>query len=80
VTTRSSFLTGRNATDRLDEPTRKRVLRRLQQLAENPYDPGLSASLQGADGLRKSRVGAWRIIYQIAEAPKIVFIVMIERR
>ncbi|HLV96918.1 MAG TPA: type II toxin-antitoxin system RelE/ParE family toxin [Candidatus Acidoferrales bacterium] len=66
--------------DRLDKPTQKRIVRRLEQLAENPYDPRLSAPLSGAGNLRKSRVGAWRIIYQVSEEPKIVFVVMIERR
>jgi mRNA interferase RelE/StbE len=66
--------------DRLDKPTQKRILRRLEQLAEDPYDPRLSAPLQGPGNLRKSRVGAWRIIFQVTEEPKIVFIVMIERR
>jgi mRNA-degrading endonuclease RelE of RelBE toxin-antitoxin system len=30
--------------------------------------------------LRKSRVGGWRIIYQVVEETKIVCVVMIERR
>jgi mRNA-degrading endonuclease RelE of RelBE toxin-antitoxin system len=30
--------------------------------------------------LRKSRVGAWRIIYQVVEETKIVYVVTIERR
>jgi mRNA interferase RelE/StbE len=66
--------------DRLDKPTQKRVMRRLEQLADDPYDPRLSAPLSGVGNLRKSRVGAWRIIYQVSEEPKIVFVVMIERR
>jgi mRNA interferase RelE/StbE len=66
--------------DRLDKPTQKRMLRRLEQLAEDPYDPRISAPLSGVGNLRKSRVGAWRIIYQVTDDPKIVFVVMIERR
>lgn len=66
--------------DRLDKPTQKRMMRRLEQLAEDPYDPRISAPLSGAGNLRKSRVGAWRIIYQVTEEPKIVFVVIIERR
>lgn len=58
--------------DRLDKPTQKRMVRRLDQLAEDPYDPRLSAPLSGVGNLRKSRVGAWRIIYQAIEEPKIV--------
>jgi mRNA interferase RelE/StbE len=66
--------------DRLDKPTQKRIVRRLEQLAEDPYDPRLSAPLSGVGNLRKSRVGAWRIIYEVAGETKIVFVVMIERR
>jgi mRNA interferase RelE/StbE len=66
--------------DRLDKPTQKRMLRRLEQLAEDPYGPRISAPLSGVGNLRKSRVGAWRIIYQVTDDPKIVFVVMIERR
>ncbi len=66
--------------DRLDKPTQKRMMRRLEQLAEDPYDPRISAPLSGVGNLRKSRVGAWRIIYEATEEPTIVFVVMIERR
>lgn len=66
--------------DRLDKPTQKRIVRRLEQLADDPYDPRVSAPLSGAGNLRKSRVGAWRIIYQVSEEAEIVFVVMIERR
>ncbi len=38
--------------DRLDEPTQKRIVRRLEQLAEDPYDPRLSAPLSSHEGLR----------------------------
>jgi mRNA-degrading endonuclease RelE of RelBE toxin-antitoxin system len=51
------------------------MMRRLDQLVEDPYDPRISASLSGAGNLRKSRVGAWRIIYQVTEEPKIVYVV-----
>jgi mRNA interferase RelE/StbE len=66
--------------DRLDKPTQSRIVRRLAQLAEDPYDPRISAPLSGAGKLRKSRVGAWRIIYQVVEETKILYVVMIERR
>ena len=66
--------------DRLDSPTRQRVIRRLEQLAENPYDSRISAPLSGTAGLRKSRVGAWRIIHTVVKEGPIIFIVMIERR
>ena len=66
--------------DRMDNTTRNRIIRRLEQLAEDPYDPRLSGTLSGVGDLRKSRVGAWRIICQVVDETKIVFVVMIERR
>jgi mRNA-degrading endonuclease RelE of RelBE toxin-antitoxin system len=54
--------------------------RRLEQLAEDPYDPRISAPLRGVGNLRRSRVGAWRIVYQVGEETKIVYVVTIERR
>ena len=66
--------------DRLDKPTQKRMMRRLEQLAEGPYDPRISAPLSGVGDLRKSRVGDWRIIYTTKERERIVIVVMIERR
>jgi mRNA-degrading endonuclease RelE of RelBE toxin-antitoxin system len=46
----------------------------------NPYDPRISAPLSGHAGLRKSRVGSWRIIYEVHDEDRIVFVVMIEPR
>ena len=66
--------------DRLDMPTQKRLLRRLEQLAENPYEPRLSAPLTGFAELRKSRVGAWRIICKVDGKTMLVDVVTIERR
>ena len=66
--------------DRLDKPTQRRMIRRLEELAEDPFDPRLSAPLAGHEGLRKSRVGAWRIIFEVQEDGRIVFVLMIERR
>ena len=43
--------------DRLDRPTEQRIRARFLQLAENPFDPRLSAPLTERAGVRKSRVG-----------------------
>jgi hypothetical protein len=42
--------------DRLDKPTQMRIVRRMEQLAEDPYDSRTSAPLSGVGNLRKSRV------------------------
>jgi len=65
--------------DRVDQPTRRRSVRRMEQLAEDPFALHLSAPLTGAENLRKSRVGGWRIICQVV-GKETVFVVMIERR
>lgn len=49
--------------DRMDRPTEKRLRTRMIQLAEDPFDPRLSAPLTERAGVRKSRVGGWRILF-----------------
>jgi mRNA interferase RelE/StbE len=66
--------------DRLDKTIQRRILSRLERLAEDPYDPRMSGPLTSHEGFRKSRVGAWRIIYQMQESVRILFVLMIERR
>jgi len=48
---------------RMDRPTRDRIVRRLQELAESPSDPRLSKLLTLGDGKRSARVGGLRIIF-----------------
>jgi mRNA interferase RelE/StbE len=66
--------------DRLARGTQERILNRLDQLAEAPGDPRLSSRLTNQGGLRKSRVGGWRIIFSVNEGGGAVEIVTIERR
>ena len=66
--------------DRLDGDIRRRILRRLEQLAENPYNPRLSSPLTNKPGLRKSRVGGWRIIFTVDDEELVVFVLTVERR
>lgn len=49
--------------DRLDRPTEQRIRTRILQLAEDPFDARLSAPLTERAGIRKSRVGGWRILF-----------------
>ena len=65
---------------RLDKPTQRRVVRRLEELAEDPFDPRISAPLTGVGNLRKSRLGGWRIIYEVLDETRVVLVAMIERR
>jgi mRNA interferase RelE/StbE len=66
--------------DRLNRDTQKRIVKRLEELAKLPYDPRLSNRLTNDGGLRKSRIGGWRIIFLLDEEHHIVNVVTIERR
>jgi mRNA interferase RelE/StbE len=66
--------------DRLNRGTQERILNRLDQLAEAPDDPRFSNLLTNRGGLRKSRVGGWRIIFSVNHDRKTVHVVTIERR
>ncbi len=75
-------LSGRAAKDldRLDRKTAGRILKRIAELAVAPYDPRLSSELAMPKGLRRSRVGGWRIIFTVDEEAKILFVVTVDRR
>ena len=49
----------------LDKPTRKRISDKLQAIAENPNDVRLSYPLASTTK-RSSRVGGYRILFEIA--------------
>jgi mRNA interferase RelE/StbE len=61
----------------LDNVTVKRIEDRFGQLSHNPFDPRISKPIKMKPGHRTSRVGDWRIIYQINEAEIIVEIIFI---
>ena len=66
--------------DVLDNKTKKRVLDRVDELADAPYDPRYSAKLTHQGGLRRSRVGGWRIIFVVDDEAKELTVVTVERR
>jgi mRNA-degrading endonuclease RelE of RelBE toxin-antitoxin system len=66
--------------DRLGREVQQRMLRRLDQLAENPRDPRTSAPLTNRGNLRKSRVGGWRIIFTADDSERLLNVITIERR
>ena len=66
--------------DRLNRKTQLRILGRLEQIAEAPYEPRFSSGLSHRESLRKSRVGGWRIIFTIDDENRTVNVVTIERR
>jgi mRNA interferase RelE/StbE len=66
--------------DRLGGDVRERMLRRLEQLAEDPYQARLSGALTNHGSLRKSRVGGWRVIFTVEDEKGLLTVVTIERR
>ena len=66
--------------DRLGRDTQQRMIKRLDQLAQDPYDARLSAPLTNQGNLRKSRVGGWRIIFAGDDEGRLLHVVTIERR
>jgi mRNA interferase RelE/StbE len=50
---------------RADSKLRARFQQRIHELEKNPFDPRLSSPLTGRAGVRKSRVGGWRILFTV---------------
>jgi mRNA interferase RelE/StbE len=66
--------------DRLDRPTERRVRARLVQLAVDPFDPRLSAPLADTPGIRKSRVGGWRVLFTVDRETEAIYILTVDTR
>ena len=66
--------------DRLDRQTEQRVRTRFVQLAEDPFDPRLSAPLTQRAGVRKSRVGGWRILFTVDRDAEVVYVLTVDTR
>jgi mRNA interferase RelE/StbE len=64
----------------LDASTVKRIEDRFQQLSDNPFDPRISKAIKMSPGRRTSRVGDWRIIYELNESEKVIEIISISPR
>jgi mRNA interferase RelE/StbE len=65
---------------RLDRVTERRLRARFIQLGGNPFDPRLSAPLTERPGVRKSRIGGWRILFTVDRNSLIVYIATIDTR
>jgi len=66
--------------DRLDRPTERRLRARFDLLRDDPFDPRLSALLTERVGVRKSRVGGWRILFTVDRDALVVNIVTVDTR
>ena len=65
---------------RVDAKLRARLQKRFRQLAVNPYDPRLSSPLTDRPGIRKSRVGDWRILFTVNRDQALVQIATVGAR
>ncbi|MDD3581827.1 MAG: type II toxin-antitoxin system RelE/ParE family toxin [Desulfobacca sp.] len=65
---------------RLDRTTLKRLEAKINQLADNPYNPRISRQMETDPEVRYSRVGNWRIIYVVNETAGTLDIVSIRPR
>jgi mRNA interferase RelE/StbE len=68
-----------DALTKIPQPYRRRVARKIDQLADNPRPRGARA-LEGRLSLFRIRVGDYRVIYQIQEAALLVLVVRIGSR
>jgi mRNA interferase RelE/StbE len=66
--------------DRLDRPTERRIRDRFVQLAADPFDPRLSSPLTERHGVRKSRVGGWRILFSVDREARVIYILTVDTR
>lgn len=66
--------------DRLDRPAEQRIRARFAQLAGDPFDPRLSAPLTERAGIRKSRVGGWRILFIAEREARVLHVVTVDTR
>ena len=66
--------------DHLDRPTERRIRQRIVLLAEDPFDPRVSAPLTERDGLRKSRVSGWRILFTVDRTAKVIYVLTVDTR
>jgi mRNA interferase RelE/StbE len=66
--------------EKLDRKTIGRILTRLNELAVNPFDQRISGPVEMGQGERKSRVGDWRIIYEVDQASHTINVIAIRPR
>jgi len=65
---------------RLDRTTARRIAERVEELTRDPFDRRLSRQMETDPESRYSRVGDWRIIYQVEEAGQVINVTAIRPR
>jgi len=62
-----------------EKKLRKRILKTIEDLVENPYPPRV-IKLVGKEKVFRVRVGDYRILYEFYPQDKIILIVKIDKR
>ena len=63
----------------LEASVRRRIARRIDSLAENPFPSGIT-KLEGEDRLYRLRVGDYRVLYQVQGKVLVVLIMGVGHR
>jgi mRNA interferase RelE/StbE len=66
--------------DRLDRTTERRLRARFVQLGDDPFDSRISAPLTERPGVRKSRVGGWRVLFTVDRDEMVVTVATVDTR
>jgi mRNA interferase RelE/StbE len=69
----------RRELERLDASVVRRVISKIESLAQNPRASG-SRKLQGEQNLWRIRIGDYRVVYSVDDRQRIVDIVRIRHR
>lgn len=64
---------------KLSEPDKKRILREIGSLEDDPHPSG-AKKLQGVDSLWRIRVGSYRVVYEIPDAKLPLLVLRIAHR
>ncbi|MBM4301420.1 MAG: type II toxin-antitoxin system RelE/ParE family toxin [Deltaproteobacteria bacterium] len=65
---------------RLDKTTARRIRDQIRKIAANPFDPRISNQLKMTPEKRYSRVGDWRLVYEVNETQKVIDISAVQHR
>lgn len=65
---------------KLDKIMAGRIRSQLIKLASNPFDPRLSTQLKTSPERRYTRVGDWRIVYEVNESQSVIAVSTIQHR
>jgi mRNA-degrading endonuclease RelE of RelBE toxin-antitoxin system len=64
----------------IDQTTIRRLVARFEELTNNPFEPRLSSTLEMEPSLRKSRIGNWRIFFEVNNPAGTIAIIAIKPR